>query len=158
MAITLEQLLERDGRLVYKTKGISMLPMLHQNRDLVIIEVPEGRLQKYDVALYKRGTSYVLHRVMEAREGYYLIRGDNTYRMEHVPDSAVIGVLKGFVRKGKSFEVTDPGYQRYVRFWTQIYPLRRVFVLSKRKVRRALRNAAEKLGLLPLLQRILGRK
>ena len=44
MSVTFEELLEKDGRLVYKTKGVSMLPMLHQNRDLVIIQVPSSRL------------------------------------------------------------------------------------------------------------------
>ena len=38
--MTLEDLLQRDGRLVYKTRGVSMEPMLRQNRDLVIIQVP----------------------------------------------------------------------------------------------------------------------
>ena len=41
---TFEEILARDGRLVYKTRGTSMLPMLHQERDLVIIEGPKGRL------------------------------------------------------------------------------------------------------------------
>lgn len=75
--------------------------MLYVNRDLVIISVPQGRLQPYDVALYRRGSAYVLHRVIQVREKDYLIRGDNTYRLEVVPDSAVIGVLTGFKRKGR---------------------------------------------------------
>ena len=54
---TFETLLARDGRLVYKTRGISMKPMLYENRDLVIISVPQGRLQPYDVALYRRGSA-----------------------------------------------------------------------------------------------------
>ena len=48
MTMTLEQLLARDGRLIYKISGISMEPMLRQNRDLVMIRVPEERLKKYD--------------------------------------------------------------------------------------------------------------
>ena len=68
MTTTFEQLLAQDGRLVYKTKGTSMEPMLRQNRDLVIIEVPASRLKKYDVALYRRGESYVLHRVVDVKE------------------------------------------------------------------------------------------
>ena len=35
---TFEEILSRDGRLIYKTRGVSMQPMLYQNRDLVIIE------------------------------------------------------------------------------------------------------------------------
>ena len=32
-----EEILARDGRLIYKTRGVSMLPMLHQDRDLVVM-------------------------------------------------------------------------------------------------------------------------
>ena len=137
---TFETLLARDGRLVYKTRGISMKPMLYENRDLVIISVPQGRLQPYDVALYRRGSAYVLHRVIQVRENDYLIRGDNTYRMEVVPDSAVIGVLTGFKRKGKDYSVQDPMYRRYVRIWCAIYPMRAVLVYIIRKAKAAARK------------------
>lgn len=134
---TFEDLLEQDGRLVYKTKGSSMRPLLRQNRDLVVIYRPEGRLKKYDVALYRRGPAYVLHRVIEVCDGYYLIRGDNTYALEHVPDEAVIGVLTGFNRKGKYHEVTESGYQLYVHAWDALYPARRVAVGGLRAAKRA---------------------
>ena len=96
---TFEEVLEKDGRLVYKTRGVSMLPMLHQNRDIIVIVPLKRRLKKYDVVLYKRGSSYILHRIVGVRDEEYLIRGDNTYRLEHVPQETVIGVLTGFVRK-----------------------------------------------------------
>ena len=93
---TFEEILSKDGKLVYKTKGVSMNPMLYQNRDLVVIVPNKERLKKYDVALYRRGKSYVLHRVIEVNDdGTYLIRGDNTYSDEIVPDSAVLGVITG---------------------------------------------------------------
>ena len=135
---TFEEILEKDGKLVYKTKGVSMNPMLYQNRDLVVIEVPEGRLKKYDVALYRRGRSYVLHRVIGVNEnGTYSIRGDNTYSIETVPDSAVLGVLTSFVRNGQQFQVTDRGYQRYVKIWCALYPLRSFYVHLKWRARSA---------------------
>ena len=49
-----EELLQRDGVLIYKTRGVSMRPMLKQDRDLVIIRPVEGRLKKYDIPLYRR--------------------------------------------------------------------------------------------------------
>ncbi len=152
--ICFEDLLRKDGRLVYKTKGTSMEPMLRQNRDLVIIEVPSARLQKYDVALYKREDKYVLHRVIGVRDGYYCIRGDNTYEIEHVPFENVIGVLKSFNCKGKLHDVSERGYRFYVRFWNAIYPLRALW----RRMRRLLIGIARKLGLIPLLKKILRRK
>ena len=129
---TFEDILARDGRLVYKTRGTSMLPMLHQERDLVIIEVPKARLKKYDVALYKRGDNTVLHRVIQVNQDSYLIRGDNTYALEKVPDSAVIGVLTSFVRKGKRTSATNPLYKCYVRIWNLLYPLRAFYVRGRR--------------------------
>ena len=138
---TFEEILEKDGKLVYKTKGISMNPMLYQNRDLVVIEVPQGRLRKYDVALYRRGKSYVLHRVIGVNEdGTYSIRGDNTYSIETVPEEAVIGVLTGFVRDGRQYSVTDPEYQRYVKLWDAAYPVRSFNMHLKWRVKGVLRR------------------
>ena len=148
---TFETLLSRDGYLVYKTRGVSMEPMLRQNRDLVIIKVPASRLKKYDVAFYKRNEAYVLHRVIKVMPDHYLIRGDNTYALETVPDDAVLGVLTGFQRKGKEIDVTDPAYLWYVRVWDAIYPVRAFFF----RCRRAAVKAARKLGILPALKKIL---
>ena len=135
---TFEEILKKDGKLIYTTKGVSMQPMLYQNRDVVVIEVPQGRLQKYDVALYRRGSSYVLHRVIGVNEdGTYSIRGDNTYSIEIVPESAVMGVLTAFVRDRKPHQVTDSDYRRYVKLWCAAYPLRHFYVRAKGKARRA---------------------
>ncbi len=153
MTLSLEELLARDGTLVYRTRGRSMEPMLRQNRDLVVVRVPSSRLQKYDVALYRRGKNYVLHRVIRVLEDRYLIRGDNTFALETVPDGDVIGVLTAFTRKGKQISACAPGYRFYARFWNGIYPLRALYSLFRRL---AVRTAG-KLGILPLLRRILGK-
>ena len=136
----IESILLRNETLVYKTRGVSMEPMLRQNRDLVVVRAPASRLKKYDVALYKRGETHVLHRVIAVKEGHYLIRGDNTY-----------GVLVGFQRKGKTIDVENRGYRLYVRFWDAIYPLR---VLHFRSRRLAV-GVARELGVLPLIKKLL---
>ena len=123
--------------------------MLRQNRDLVIIQVPVSRLKKYDVALYRRGKDYVLHRVIGVEGDHYLIRGDNTYAVEHVPDSAVIGVLTGFVRKGRQYSASDRHYLRYARLWNAIYPLRACLV----RCRRLAGRVARRLGISQLIKR-----
>ena len=138
-----EEILARDGKLVYKVKGVSMEPMLRQNRDLVVVVPPEGRLKKYDVALYRRGKAYVLHRVIQVKDHGYFIRGDNTYVLEDVPDEAVLGVLTDFTRKGKTYSVSNKAYRRYVRFWHFVYPVRNLAA----KVRRLLGRTARKLGI-----------
>ena len=140
--------------MVYKTRGLSMEPMLRQNRDLVIIRVPDSRLKKYDVALYKRGKNYVLHRVIKVKPDHYLIRGDNTYTLEAVPDAAVIGVLTGFQRKDKQHDVAEWGYRCYAHVWQAIYPLRILYIRSRQQAARV----ARKLGILPLMKRLLGKR
>lgn len=143
---TFEEMLADYGMIAYTTKGRSMEPLFHQGRDIVIISPPNGRLKPMDVALYRRGKAYVLHRVIEVTEDGYLIRGDNTYALERVPEEAVIGVLTGFKRKGKDYSVEDAGYLRYVRFWCAVYPVRRVCVGALRRVKRVLRPVFVKMG------------
>ena len=146
---SIEETLVKDGRLIYTIKGVSMLPMLHQNQDIVVISVPKSKLKKYDVALYKRGKTYVLHRVIKVNGNGYLTRGDNTYVLEDVPNDAVIGVLTDFTRKRKAYTVNDQVYKCYVWLWCAIYPAR-VLCL---KVRRQLVRIAKKLGIMELKQK-----
>ena len=137
---TFEELLAKDGRLVYTVRGTSMLPLLHQNRDLVIIEKQRKAPQVYDAVLYRRGGSYVLHRIVDAREDGYVIRGDNTYSDETgIRQDDILGVLTGFVRNGKRISAGNRLYRLYVRSWCAIYPLRRFFLRCRRKIGRLLR-------------------
>lgn len=124
----LEDILKRDGVLVYKTRGTSMLPMLKQNRDLVTIRPVSGRLKKYDVPLYRRKTGgYLLHRIIAVTDKGYIIRGDNTYTKEtDVTDADIVGVLTSFKRKGKDYSVDNRGYRAYVVVWNALYPLRKL--------------------------------
>lgn len=148
----IERLLARDGCIAYKTRGVSMRPMLRANRDLVVVRSPSSRLRKYDVALYKRGDAYVLHRVIGIEAGHYLIRGDNTYVMERIPDSAVIGVLVSFKRGRREISVDSRGYVFYTRFWNLSYPVRAFCVRGWRKAM----AIARRTGLLPAIRKMMG--
>ena len=144
-----EDILERDGVLVYKTRGRSMEPLLREGRDLVTIHRADAPLKKYDVALYRRGEQYVLHRVIKVLDDRYLIRGDNTYTLETVPCEAVIGVVEAFKRRGRDIPAANRLYGLYTRFWTFIYPLR----LACFRLVSGLKTVARKLGLTPILKK-----
>ncbi|MBR4460670.1 MAG: hypothetical protein IKS26_04100, partial [Paludibacteraceae bacterium] len=63
MVSTFEDILDCEGRLVYTNVGTSMMPLLRQRHDLMVIEKkgPE-RLHWLDVPLFKRDNGqYVLH-------------------------------------------------------------------------------------------------
>lgn len=126
MSVCFEEVLERDGKLVYTCVGTSMMPMLRQRRDILIIERPCGALKKYDVPLFKRDSGkYVLHRVLKVRGDGYVLCGDHQWQKEYgVTDRQIIGVLTAFVRDGKEIPVTDPRYRQYVHLWCDLFWLR----------------------------------
>ena len=135
---TFEEVIERDGRLIYTNVGDSMRPLIRQDRDLLIIEKPHGRLKKYDVPLYKRDSGqYVLHRVLKVRRDDYVICGDNRYSKEYgITDRHIIGVLTTVVRDGKEMPLTDLRYRLYVHLWCDLFPIRAWILKAKRALKR----------------------
>ena len=137
-----EEVLARDGRLIYTSVGDSMLPLIREGRDLLVIEPPKGRLKKYDVPLYKRDSGqYVLHRVLQVRKDGYVLCGDNRWSRETgVTDRQVIGVLTAVIRDGREIPLTDRRRRLYARLWCGLFPLRALVLKgiheSKRKKRK----------------------
>ena len=74
--------LEAGQKVRFSPRGISMLPMLRQGRDCVILSPVPEKLKKYDLPLYRRDDGkYVLHRVVKVDETYTCI-GDNQFVYE----------------------------------------------------------------------------
>lgn len=132
---TIEEVLTEKGVYVGPTVGVSMLPMLKNRRDTIVVRPKNERLKPLDVALYKRGDCYVLHRVLQVIDGGYFIRGDNCYSDETVPEDLVIGVLTEFFRKGKHVYCTDEKYIKYAKRRIKNYKIRRFFVLLRNKLK-----------------------
>ena len=109
-----EEQLKKNGSIMYRVSGDSMLPLLRNESDVAVITaLPEGqRLKKYDVALYKRRTGqYVLHRVIDVRTSSYVVCGDNRYFSESgVTDGQILGVLECVLRDGQRIEPCEPEY------------------------------------------------
>lgn len=121
----IENILATDGIYVSSTRGISMLPMIKTGRDVVVVTPKKERLKRFDVALYRRGEEYVLHRVIEVFDDCYLIRGDNTYVDEFIPEKDVIGVMTEYYRGRKNILATDEKYLKYVEKRVKSYPQRK---------------------------------
>ena len=107
------------GRTVkFGPRGISMLPMLRQGIDSVVLSPITGRLKKYDLPLYRRDDGhYVLHRIVEAGETYTCI-GDNQFEYEPgIRHDQLIAVVTAFTRGEKLHTVAEPSYRLYCRVW-----------------------------------------
>ena len=141
--MTYEEYLEQNGEMTYTNRGISMLPLLKQGRDLFTIRKKGAeRCQKYDVVLYRRlPESYVLHRIVAVRPDDYILLGDNCLNKETgITDRDIIGVMTGYVRKGKTHSTDDFGYMLYSRWIVLTYPVRRMCKLIKSKVLQIIRQ------------------
>lgn len=140
--ISFEEELEKSGKLVYTTVGVSMRPLIKQDRDIAIISKPRERLKKFDVALYKRPNGqYVLHRVVKVLGNGYVILGDNCISKEYnIKDSQILGVLTSLNRNGKEIDLNSFGYKLYVRARYAHYPVRVIISKSKRFIKRLLKR------------------
>ena len=145
--LKIEDVLREKGAYIGPTVGISMLPMLKNRRETIVVKPKTERLKRLDVALYRRGDAYVLHRVLEPIDGGYLIRGDNCYSDEHIPEEDVFGVLTEFFRKNKHYYCTDKKYIRYAERRLKTYKSRRFFVRIKGKIKGGCKKVLRAFGL-----------
>ena len=126
MISNVEEVLKSTGIAVSGFSGTSMMPMLRQGKDKVVISALDRPLKIHDVPLYKSGDNkYILHRIIKMKPDGYVIRGDNLYNNEYdVTDQDVIGVLKAFYRGEKLIDCNSLGYKIYVWYVRFSYPLR----------------------------------
>lgn len=110
--------LNKYGVIAFVPGGNSMWPLLKNRGQSVIVEKKNGRLKKYDVALYLRKNGiYVLHRVLEQTDFGYIMCGDSQFTLEKVCEDQVIGVMKGFYDKNKYIQCNDEKYIKRVGRW-----------------------------------------
>ena len=134
----MKEMLESGGTANFNPHGTSMLPMLHDDGDRVVLKKPEGELKKYDLPLYRRDDgAFVLHRVVRKPEnGTYTMCGDNQWHLEKgIRPDQIIGVVISFERKGKKISADNALYKLYARVWVNIMPLRHLFIGGTRKIK-----------------------
>ena len=121
----MEERFSSGGNVRFSPRGISMLPMLRQGVDCVILSPAPEKLHKYDIPFYRREDGkFILHRVVKVDDTYTCI-GDNHFVLEQgVRQDQVIAVVSGFTRGEKEYKVSDLRYQLYCRIWHYSRPVR----------------------------------
>lgn len=109
----------------FSPRGVSMLPMLRQEKDSVLFSPLPEKLKKYDLPLYRRKNGqYVLHRIVKVGETYTCI-GDNQFVLEPgLEHGQMIALVTAFYRGDRKISVNSFGYRCYCRFWHYSRPLR----------------------------------
>lgn len=119
--------LSEGGTVRITPKGTSMLPMLRERCDSVILSPVPQALKKYDLPLYRRKNGkYILHRVIEVNEGYTCM-GDNQFEREcGIEHSQIIALVTAFYRGNKLYSTESISYRLYCRFWHLSRPVRHI--------------------------------
>jgi len=116
LPVMLEQL-EAGKKITFKPRGTSMLPLLREGKDGIVLEKSRGNHKKNDIVFYRRKDGkFVLHRIVYVKDGY-VISGDHQYFFEYgFTDKEIIGVATGFYRGEKYYSVKNIFYKIYTLF------------------------------------------
>ncbi len=144
---SIKEVLDSNGIYTGLTMGISMEPLIHHQKDNIIVVKPKGRLKKYDVPVYITSKGkYVMHRVIEVHDDHYIIVGDNLVQREYVTDDMIIGILVGFYKNGKHYVDVENSkmYKFYSKLWVALLPIRPIFIFINRGIRWVKRHIFKK--------------
>lgn len=134
----IQEVLSKGQDVHISPKGVSMLPMLRQGIDSVVLSPITKELRKYDIPLYRRDNGkYVLHRIVDVGNGYTCI-GDNQFSPEpNLRHEQMIAVVTAFYRGNKKYSTSSLAYWLYCRAWHYSRGFRRFY---RRAIRWILRH------------------
>ena len=112
----MKEVIDSEGEFTFYPRGISMLPLIRQGVDQVVLVKPLD-VKKGDVVFYLRDNgTFVLHRVIEIKNGEYIMCGDNQFMLEHgITEKHLLAKMKCFIRDGQVIDETNKKYQKYIK-------------------------------------------
>ncbi len=133
----IREVVESGGEFVMKTHGTSMLPLLSDGNDSVVL-INKSEPVIGDVAFYKRANGqYVLHRIVGKRADGFVMRGDNQIINEYgIKNDNIIAIMWAFVKNGKRTDITDENYRKYVASLNTRYRKRKITAFVSRLKRK----------------------
>ena len=126
--IKFEEVLDRDGELVFTNVGYSMYPLIKEREDILRI-VKTDTYKKGDVVLYKSDVDhYVLHRILKIKKDKIILAGDYNYRKDKpITFNQVLGLLTTITKKdGKVIDLKKDKKARKF-FYTNFFHIKAFF-------------------------------
>ena len=136
-----EEVLEKDGELIFTNVGYSMYPLIKQREDILRI-VKTDTFKKGDIILYKSNVDHcVLHRILKIKKDKIITAGDHNYRKDQpITKEQVLGKLVSIKKKdGKEIDLDKDKKARKF-FYTNFFHVKAFFqiignILHIRKVK-----------------------
>ena len=131
-----EDVLNKDGELIFTNVGYSMYPLIKQREDVLRI-VKSDNYKKGDIVLYKSEIDhYVLHRILKIKKDKIILAGDyNYFKDKPITKDKVLGLLVTITKKDGS--VIDLAKDKKARkFWyTNFFYIKAFFQLVGKVLR-----------------------
>ncbi len=129
--------LQRGQKVKISPKGTSMLPMIRQGKDSVILSPVSREIKKYDIVLYQRENGqYVLHRVIRVSTTLTFAGDNQIYIEKGIKMGQIIAVVDEFYRGRRRYSVDNPIYKAYYIIHHYLRPLRRIYRALGRRVKK----------------------
>lgn len=136
-----EEILDKDGELVFTNVGYSMYPLIRQREDILKI-VKTDNFKKGDIVLYKSHVDhYVLHRILKIKKDKIILAGDyNYFKDKPITKGSILGKLVSIKKKdGKVIDLSKDKKARKF-FYTNFFHVKAFFqmvgkVLHLRKIK-----------------------
>lgn len=141
----LAEVLASGGEFRLYPGGVSMLPLLREGKDSVILVTPKAP-RKRAVYLYRRADgSFVLHRLIGMeKDGTLTFSGDNQIARERgVPAAALLAEMSAFYRGERRIETANVRYRLWVRLHT-LWLVRRTYFFARAVWRKLFRRKKAK--------------
>ena len=99
----IKDVLSNGGNFTFIPRGTSMLPLIREGLDSVVLSPLPETISPGDIILYKRDNGqFVLHRVMKEKNNAYVMCGDNQVLFEKgITNSHMIAIVTGIIRDGE---------------------------------------------------------
>lgn len=128
----LTEVIADGGEFELYPRGTSMLPLIREGRDSVIlsrVSAPEVG----DIVLYRRENGqYVLHRIIGKNGSTFTLCGDNQTKPEcDVRESMMIARAVSMTVNGHTFSCDSEKYRKWVKKWLKM-PYRRLALITYR--------------------------
>ena len=132
-----EEVLEKDGELVYTNVGYSMYPLIRQREDILRI-VKTDSFKKGDIILYKSSIDhYVLHRILKIKKDKIICAGDyNYWKDQPITKEQVLGQLTTITKKdGSKIDLLSKDKRNKKCWYTNFFYLKAFFQIVGKVLR-----------------------
>ena len=128
------EVIDSGGEFRLFPRGTSMLPLLRQGKDSVVLVKGTKTPQKRDIIFYKRPNGqFVLHRILRVeKDGTFVLCGDNQTLLEKgITRDMIIASVSAFYRGETRREINSVSNRIYEIFWC-FMPLRKLVFFARR--------------------------